>query len=80
MLRELGLDPASDAALHALELVCDKVTWKGCGPEECDQNLLFAGEVEPCINGQVAASSAYFGQDVQGIMNRNQTLRNWKTC
>lgn len=26
-------------------------------------NPFFAGEVEPCINGQVAASGAYFGQD-----------------
>ena len=30
----------------------------------------FAGEVEPCINGQVAASGAYFGQDVQRIVER----------
>jgi hypothetical protein len=30
----------------------------------------FAGEVEPCINGQVAASGAYFGQDVQRIVDR----------
>src|SRR5436305_1683231 len=30
----------------------------------------FAGEVEPCINGQVAASGAYFGQDVQGLVDR----------
>jgi hypothetical protein len=26
--------------------------------------------VEPCINGQVAAAGAYFGQDVQGIVDR----------
>jgi hypothetical protein len=26
--------------------------------------------VEPCINGQVAAVGAYFGQDVQGIVDR----------
>ena len=30
----------------------------------------FAGEVEPCINGQVAAVGAYFGQDVRGIVDR----------
>jgi hypothetical protein len=28
------------------------------------------GEVEPCINGQVAASGAYFGQDVERIISR----------
>ena len=30
----------------------------------------FAGEVEPCINGQVGAVGAYFGQDVRGIVDR----------
>jgi len=28
------------------------------------------GEVELCINGQVAASGAYFGQDIQRIIDR----------
>ena len=51
-------------------LVRDRVTWQGCGPQECDANPFFAGEVEPCINGQVAASGAYFGQDVRGIVDR----------
>jgi hypothetical protein len=46
------------------------VTWQGCGPEECHPNSFFAGEVEPCINGQVAASGAYFRQDVRGLIDR----------
>jgi hypothetical protein len=70
LLRDLGLDPASDQARRALRLVRDGVTWKGCGPQECDGNPFFAGEVEPCINGQVAAVGAYFGQDVRGIVDR----------
>jgi hypothetical protein len=70
LLRELGLDPASAAARRAVDLVHDRVTWKGCGPPECDRNSFFAGEVEPCINGQVAASGAYFGQDVRGLVDR----------
>jgi hypothetical protein len=70
LLREMGLDPASDAARRAVGLVRDRVTWQGCGPEECDDNPFFAGEVEPCINGQVAASGAYFGQDVRGLIER----------
>jgi hypothetical protein len=70
LLRDLGLDPRSDAAQRALGLVRDHVTWRGCGPPECDANSFFAGELEPCINGQVAASGAYFGQDVQGIIER----------
>jgi hypothetical protein len=70
LLRLLGLDPASAEARRAVGLVRDRVTWKGCGPQECDDNPFFAGELEPCINGQVAAAGAYFGQDVSGILDR----------
>jgi len=70
LLRDLGLDPACDQARRAVTLVRDRVTWQGCGPQECDGNKFFEGEVEPCINGQVAAAGAYFGQDVRGIVNR----------
>ncbi len=68
LLRDLGLDPASDPAHRAVNLVRDKLTWHGAGPQECDDNAFFDGEVEPCINGQVAAVGAYFGQDVGGIV------------
>jgi hypothetical protein len=70
LLRDLGLDPASDQARNTVGLVRDRVTWKGCGPPECHANSFFAGEVEPCINGQVAAVGAYFGQEVGGIVDR----------
>jgi len=76
LLRELGLDPASDEARRAVGLVRDRVTWRGWDWDgtwrgrEWDGNPFFAGEVEPCINGQVAASGAYFGQDVQRIVDR----------
>ena len=68
LLRELGLDPASDEARRAVGLVRDRVTWQmglTARAEWTDGNPFFAGEVEPCINGQVGASGAYFGQDVQ---------------
>ena len=67
---DFGLDPESDEARRAVGLVRDRVTWKGSGPPECDGNPFFAGEVEPCINGQVAAAGAYFRQDVRGIVDR----------
>ena len=70
LLREMGLDPASGEARRAVGLVRDRVTWRGCGPPEADNNSFFAGEVEPCINGQVAAAGAYFGQDIRGIVDR----------
>src|SRR5262245_35919882 len=70
LLMQMGLDPASDEARLAVGLVRDRVTWRGCGPPEAENNPFFAGEVEPCINAQVAAAGAWFGQDVQGIVNR----------
>lgn len=70
LLRELGLDSASEAARVALGRVRDNVTWAGCGPPEVAANGFFAGETEPCINGQVAAIGAYFGEDVGGLIER----------
>lgn len=70
LLRDLGLDPESVEAQRAVGRVRNNVTWRGCGPPECDSNPFFAGELEPCINGQVAAVGAYFGQDVHGIVDR----------
>jgi hypothetical protein len=75
LLREMGLDPASDEAQRAVGLVRDRVRWKGWDWDgtwrgmEFDGNPFFAGEVEPCINGQVAASGAYFGQDAQSAQS-----------
>ena len=70
LLREMGLDPAGAEARRAVSLVRDRVTWQGCGPPETQANPFFAGEVEPCINGQVGAAGAYFGQDVRGLVGR----------
>lgn len=70
LLRDLGLDPSGTEARRVVSLVRDLVTWRGCGPQECDSNAFFEGEVEPCINGQVGAVGAYFGQDIQGIIDR----------
>jgi hypothetical protein len=70
LLHHLGLDPRSAEAGRALGLVRDHVTWEGCGPPECDRNPFFAGELEPCINAQVATAGSYFGQDVRGIVDR----------
>ena len=70
LLHALGLDPESDPAQRVIGLVRERVTWKGSGPQECDNNPFFAGELEPCINGQVGAAGAYFEQDVGGIVER----------
>jgi hypothetical protein len=76
LLREMGLDPASDGVQRAVGRVRENVTWRGWDWDGSWRGLDFAGtpffvgEVEPCINGQVAASGAYFGQDVQRIVDR----------
>ena len=76
LLREMGLDPASSEAHHAVDLVRERVRWLGWDwdgkwqGKEFVGNPFFAGEVEPCINGQVMASGAYFGQDCQRILER----------
>jgi hypothetical protein len=68
-LRDLGLDPDSGEARRAVALARDNVTWHA-GPDSWHGNPLFAGEVEPCINGRVVAVGSYFGQDVQGLVDR----------
>jgi hypothetical protein len=74
LLRDLGLDPASDAARRAVGLVRDHVRWMGWDwdgawrGQDFLGNPFFAGEVEPCINGQVMASGVYFGQEAQRII------------
>src|SRR5262249_59158415 len=72
LLRDMGLDPVSEPARRALERVRNNVRWQGVLPQDAawhDRPLL-QGEVEPCINGRVVAAGAYFGEDVQGIVER----------
>jgi hypothetical protein len=64
LLRNFGVDPASAEARRAVGLVREHCRW------EHDGEPFFAGEVEPCINGKVVAMGAYFGVDVQGIVDR----------
>jgi len=76
LLREFGFDPASDEARRAVSLVRDHVRWMGWDwdgkwqGQDFVGNPFFAGEIEPCINGQVMASGVYFGQDCQRILDR----------
>lgn len=72
LLRDMGLDPRSEAAQRAVARVRDNVTWQGVLPQDAAWHgkLLFAGEVEPCVNGRVVAIGAYFGEDEQSIVDR----------
>jgi hypothetical protein len=64
LLREFGVDPTAEPVREAVALVRDNCRW------EYDGSAFFDGEVEPCINGRTVALGAYFGQDVEGIVNR----------
>lgn len=63
LLRELGLAPDSPEARRAVSLV-EGVRWDANGAP------YFEGETEPCVNGIALASGAYFGEDVDGIVER----------
>jgi len=67
-LRDMGLDPSTAAAREAIGLVRDHATWHSRGP--WGGTPVFAGEVEPCINGRVVAAGAYFGLDVTALVQR----------
>ena len=56
--------PGRRPGAHAVALVRDHCHW------EHDGQPFFEGEVEPCINGKTVVLGAYFGQDVDGIVER----------
>ena len=63
-LQEFGVDPNDDRVSEAVELVRDNCRWEHAGQP------FFEGEVEPCINGMVVVLGAYFGQDVDAVVDR----------
>src|SRR2546423_276903 len=66
LLRDLGVDPASDRVRNAIRRVRDRCTWG----EEFGDAPFFEGEVEPCINGRVLAIGAYFGEARDRLADR----------
>jgi hypothetical protein len=68
LLRDMGLDASSEQARNAIGLVRKNATWHSQGPWH--GTPVFAGEVEPCINGRVVTVGSYFGQDVTRIVER----------
>lgn len=64
LLRDFGLHPDSPEAQKAIGLVRENSRW-----EEGNQPF-FDGEVEPCINGMAASLGAYFGQNVDSVVER----------
>jgi hypothetical protein len=68
-LQVLGLDPASESARRASSLVAENGRW------EHEGQRYFDGEVEACINGRTIESGAYFGVDVEPLVDRILTER-----
>lgn len=64
LLRHLGIDPAHPEVRSAVEGVRESCRWEYAG------ELFFDGEVEPCINGGAVEVGAYFGQDVDRVVDR----------
>lgn len=64
LLRDMGLDPKSEQARRAIALVRDNCKWDNAGQD------YFDGEEEPCINGTVVALGAYFGENVDAVVER----------
>jgi hypothetical protein len=68
MLRDMGLDASSHETQNAIGLVRD-MTWHNPWAPWNGQPV-FAGEIEPCINGRVVTVGSYFGLDVTAIVER----------
>jgi hypothetical protein len=64
LLRDFGLDPMSEQAVKTIALVRDNCRWEHAGQP------FFSGEVEACINGRTIALGAYFGQEVDAVVDR----------
>jgi hypothetical protein len=63
-LYDFGLDPTTDTAREMTAQVAAHCRW------EYDGKPFFDGEVEPCINGRTVTLGAYFGADVDGLVER----------
>ncbi len=65
LLKDLGVDPASERARRAIGLVRERITWW-----QLDGRPFFDGETEPCLNGRILAVGAYFGTASRLLVNR----------
>jgi hypothetical protein len=65
LLRAMGLDPTSAAAIRVIARVKDHLTF-----EALANRPFFDGETEPCMNGAILAVGSYFGQRCDRIVDR----------
>jgi hypothetical protein len=65
LLKDLGVDPEAREVRRAIDRVRKHVTWY-----QLDGRPYFDGETEPCINGRILATGAYFGEPSKGLLDR----------
>jgi len=65
LLRRLGADPADARVRNAIDRVREHLTWT-----QLDGRPFFEGETEPCLNGSILGSGAYFGVPVDKVLQR----------
>jgi hypothetical protein len=65
LLRQLGVPPEDERVRNVIGRVVDGIKWW-----QLDGRPFFDGETEPCINGRILASGAYFGADVEKTLAR----------
>jgi hypothetical protein len=70
VLKDLGLDPASQQARKAIGRVDRRVIFK-----RLDNRPFFQGETEPCINGRFLGLGAYFKARGRAARRRRLKLR-----
>jgi hypothetical protein len=64
LLLDLGVDPGNEQVRRAIGKVAGQCRW------ECDDLPFFGGEEDPCINARTVALGVYFGQNIDGIVER----------
>jgi hypothetical protein len=65
LLKDLGADPGARNVRKAIDRVRKHITW-----HQLDGRPYFDGETEPCINGRILATGAYFGEPSNRLLDR----------
>jgi hypothetical protein len=65
LLKDLGVDPKAREVRRTIDRVRKHVTWY-----QLDGRPYFDGETEPCINGRILATGAYFGEPSKRLLDR----------
>lgn len=65
LLKDLGADPNAKKVHRAIGRIRKYVTWY-----QLDGRPYFDGETEPCINGRILGTGAYFGEPSKRLLDR----------